>query len=86
MVYTRIKWEGVGEIKKVVTEVVREKIIGALKKMKGGKAGVMDGIVIEMLNNGGISITDWFLRIFNKCMESGGLEGSVYRLCILRER
>ena len=54
--------------------------------MKGGKAGVMDGIVIEMLNNGGISITDWLLRIFNRCMESGGLEGSVYRLCILRER
>ena len=24
-----------------------------------------------MLKNGGISITDWLLRIFNQCMESG---------------
>ena len=38
----------------------------ALKKMKGGKAAAMDGIVVEMLKKGGISIIDWLLRIFNK--------------------
>ena len=45
--------------------------MGALKKMKGGKAAGMDGIVVEMLKNGGISITDWFLRILYRCKESG---------------
>ena len=39
--------------------------------MKGGKAAGIDGIVVEMLKNGGISIINWLLRIFNKCMESG---------------
>ena len=27
--------------------------------------------MVEMLKNGGISIIDWLLKIFNKCMESG---------------
>ena len=43
----------------------------ALKKMKGVKAAGMDGIAVETLKNGGISITDWLLRLFNKYMESG---------------
>ena len=51
--------------------MVREEIIDALKKVKSGKAAGMDGIVVEMLKNGGISIIDRLLRIFNKCMESG---------------
>ena len=50
---------------------MRGEIIGALKKMKGSKAADMDGIVVEVLKNGGISIIDLLLRIFNKCMESG---------------
>ena len=45
--------------------------MGALKKIKGGKTAGIYGIVEEMLKNGGNSITDWLLRIFNKCMESG---------------
>ena len=45
--------------------------MSALKKMKDGKAAGMDGIIVGMLKNGGISIIDWLLRIFNKCMESG---------------
>ena len=39
-----------------------------LKKMKGGKAASTDVIVVERLKSGGISIIDWFLRIFNRCM------------------
>ena len=62
--------------------------MGALKKMKSGKSAGMDGIVVEILKNGSISITDWLLRIFNNCMESGAVpeEGSVYRSLIQRER
>ena len=45
--------------------------MGALEKMKGGKAAGMDGTILEVLKKGSISITDRLLRIFNKCMESG---------------
>ena len=41
-----------------------------LKKMKGGKAAGMNGIVIEMLKSGGISIIAYLVRIFSRCMES----------------
>ena len=61
----------IGEDERVVKEVVREEIMGALKKMKDSKAAGMDGIVVKMLKNGGISIIVWLLRIFNKCMGSG---------------
>ena len=37
-----------------------------IKKIKGGKASSsMDAIVLRMMENGDISITDWLLRIFN---------------------
>ena len=45
--------------------------MGALKKMKRGKASDIDGIVAEMLNNLSISIIDWLMIIFNNCIESG---------------
>ena len=53
-----IRWERIGENERVVRRVVREEIMGALKKMKGCKAPGMDGIVVEMLKKGGISIID----------------------------
>ena len=55
----------------------------ALKRMKGGKAAGMDGIVAEMLKNVGISIIDWLLRIFNKCMESGIVSEDWKAACIV---
>ena len=56
---------------RVVREVLRAEIMGAVKKMKGGKAAGIYGIFVEMLKNGGICKIDWLLRIFNRCMESG---------------
>ena len=55
----------------------------ALKKMKGGKAAGMDGIVVEMFKNEGISIIDWLLRIFNNCMESGVIPEDWKAACIV---
>ena len=54
---------------RVVRKGVREEIMGVLKKVKGGKAAGMDGIVVEMLKSGGIGINDWLQRIFNRYME-----------------
>ena len=45
--------------------------MSALKKVKDDKEAGMGGIVVEMLKNGGISIIDWLLRIFNRFMVSG---------------
>ena len=45
--------------------MVKEEIMGLLKKMRGGKAAGIDDIVVEMLKNWDISITDWLLKIFN---------------------
>ena len=39
--------------------------MGELKKIKFGKAAIMDSIVGEMLKKGGINILGWLLRIFN---------------------
>ena len=75
--------ERIGENERVVREVVREEIMGALKKITGGKVAGMDGIVVEMLNKGGISIIDWLLKIFNICMESGVVTDDRNAACIV---
>ena len=51
--------------------------------MKVGKAAGMDGTVIEVLKNGGISITDWLLRIFNKYIEYGVVPEDWRAACIV---
>ena len=38
--------------------------------MKGVKVATMVGIIVEMLKSGDISIIDWLLRIFKRCIES----------------
>ena len=38
--------------------MAKEKIMAVVKKMKGGTASGMDGIVVEILKNGDISIID----------------------------
>ena len=48
------------EIREVGGDIKRERIEGNERVIKGGKAAGMDGIVVEMLKSGGISITDWF--------------------------
>ena len=50
---------------RVVRKVGREETMGALKKMKGGKAAGVNAIVVKMSKNGGIGMIDWLRRIFN---------------------
>ena len=57
-----IRRERVRENEREVREVVREEIMVVLNVMKGGIAAVMDGIVVEMLKKGGISIVDEKIR------------------------
>ena len=71
------------EIREVGGDIKRERIEGNERVIKGGKAAGMDGIVVEMLKSGGISITDWLLKIFNKCMVSGVVPENWKAMCIV---
>ena len=77
-----VRSETIGYNERVV-EMLREQIIVTLKNIKGGKAVFMDGIVEEMLKNGGISITHWLLKILNRCMESGVVPEDWEAACIV---
>ena len=68
---------------KVARKVMREEIMGALKKMKGVKAAGMDCTIVEMLKFGSINIIEWLLRIFNTYMESVLVFYLVYFWCIV---
>ena len=41
----------IGENERVVRNVLKEEIMCAIKRLKGGYAAVVDGIVVEMLKN-----------------------------------
>ena len=43
----------------------------------------MSDVVAEMLKNGGISTTDWLLRIFNRGMEIGVVPNDWKVACIV---
>ena len=65
--------------------MVREEIMGELKKMKGFNADGMDGIVVEMLKRGCIGIIDWLLRIFIRYLRSGVVPEDWKAVCIVPE-
>ena len=57
--------------------------MGTLKKMRSSKKPGLDGIMVKILKNGGISIIDWLLRIINRCMESGVVPEHWNAACIV---
>ena len=54
-----------------------------LKKIKGGKSTSMDGIIVQMLKNGGINVNDWMLRMFNIYMDTGVVPEDWKVACII---
>jgi hypothetical protein len=44
----------------------------AVNKLKNGKASGEDGIANEMLKRGGPAVVEWFVRLFNLCVNVGG--------------
>ena len=46
-------------------EITREEVNRALNEMKGGKAPGMDGVRVEMLKEGGVTVLEWLVRVFN---------------------
>ena len=48
-------------------EITREKVKRALNETKGGKAPRMDGVRVEMLKEGGLTVLEWLGIVFNIC-------------------
>ena len=48
-------------------EITREEVKMALNETKGGKAPGMDGVRVEMLKEGVVTVLEWLVRVFNIC-------------------
>ena len=48
-------------------EITIEEVKRALNETKGGKAHGMDGVRVEMLKEGGVTVLEWLVRLFNVC-------------------
>ena len=48
-------------------EITIEEVKRALNETKGGKAPGMDGVRVEMLKEGGVTVLEWLVRLFNIC-------------------
>ena len=57
--------------------------MGTIKKRNGSKAAGMDGISEKRMKNRDISIIDWLLRTFNRCMKSGVVPEDLKAACIV---
>ena len=50
------------------TEITRQEVKRALNEMKGGKAPGMDGVRVETLKEGDVTVLEWLVRVFNICL------------------
>ena len=48
-------------------EITREEVKRTSNETKGGKAPGMDGVRMEMLRVGGVTVLEWLVRVFNMC-------------------
>ena len=48
-------------------EITIEEVKRALNETKGGKAPGMDGVRVEMLKEGSVTVLEWLVRVFNIC-------------------
>ena len=48
-------------------EITIEEVKRALNETKGSKAPGMDGVRVEMLKEGGVTVLEWLVRLFNIC-------------------
>ena len=48
-------------------EITVEEVKRALNETKGGKAPGMDGVRVEMLKEGGVTVLEWLVRLFTIC-------------------
>ena len=49
-------------------EITREEVKRVLSETKGGKAPGMDGVRVEMLKEGSVTVLEWLVRVFKICI------------------
>ena len=63
-------------------EITVEEVKRALNETKGCKAPGMDGVRVEMLKEGGVTVLEWLVRLFNICFcvvnSTSGLGNSMH--------
>ena len=47
-----------------MTKITREEVKRALNEMKEGKAPGMDGVRVEMLKEGSVTLLEWLVAVF----------------------
>ena len=52
-----------GEENEREREIAREEVKRALNERKGGKAPGMDGVRVEMLKEGGVTVLEWLVSV-----------------------
>ena len=52
-------------------ELIREEVERAVKRLRNGKAAGEDGIVPELLKNGGTSLVDWLWELLLEVEKTG---------------
>ena len=50
-----------------VRGITTEEVKRALNETKGGKALGIDGVRVEMLKEGGVTVLEWLVRVFSIC-------------------
>ena len=63
--------------------ILIEEIGKALRKVKRGKSTGLDGISGEMLLEGGVSVVEWMLRLFNLCLTTGVVPQDWQDACVV---
>ena len=48
-------------------EITIEEVKRALNEAKGGKVPGMDGVRVELLKEGGVTVLEWLVKVFNIC-------------------
>ena len=64
-------------------EITREEIVRALKDTKAGKAPGVDGVRAEMMKEGGATVLEWLVRLFNICFISSMVPLDWVHACIV---
>ena len=68
---------------KADVEISRSEVLGAIRKMKSGKASGVDGVKAEYLKNGGEVCADWMVRMLNVCLNTGSVPNEWKIGCII---
>ena len=66
-----------------VENILKDEVAKAFKEMKNKKALGKDGLLTEMLKEGGAIICDWITKLFNNCLNTRKIPKAWCNACII---